>query len=115
MKKIFIILFLLGLSYSCTKEAVYVDGEPNKNLELPLLLNFNGIPCFLDNTTKTLKYSISNDVEPNFTVFVDFQNESKILFNGIVLNNHALNNLGTIEANTPYPVHIEAYNIKFNF
>ena len=78
------------------------------NLEQPLLMNLDERPCFLDLESNVLKYSIGKDELQSFSPRIDFQDYSTILFNGEELENHAINDIGNVKINTPYPVTITA-------
>lgn len=95
------LVFLLLLS-ACKKEILVFDSPASKQLELPLLLNFNDKACALDIETKSFWFPIAQNSISNFTVKIDFQEYSSVKFNGISLDNGVLNQLGTIAVNTAY-------------
>lgn len=102
-KWIFLLLILLVVSVysSCVKEQIIYDAAPSADLRLPLLLNFNHTPCFLDKNTQTLKYSI-DDTTRSLEVLVAFQAHSRVKLNGVYLVNNAINNLGKVTYHTTY-------------
>jgi spore coat protein H len=103
-KYIFLSLLLL---ISCKKEIVIFDGLPDVNLELPLILKLNGKNCFYDASSETLKYSVEESSLVNFSPFVEFQDYSRIYFEGQELTNNQMNAFGTVELNRPYPIQIK--------
>lgn len=100
-----VIFCFICLLASCSKEQIVYDVNPNPDLELPLLLNFNKTPCFLDMSTQTLKYSIQ-DTSKTLEVLAEFQAESQVKFNNKPLTNNAINNLGEVTIHKPYLVEI---------
>lgn len=104
------VLFLfLGFGISitaCYKEQIIFAAFPNEQLELPLIIDFNGKSCFFDDRSSSFRYSIGLDSISNFSPFVQFQEHSTIIINTIPLANNAVNNLGTIKVNEYYPVTI---------
>lgn len=106
MKNKFIILVIITLLTSCTKREVIFDSEISENFELALILKLNGKDCLFDSKTNTLKYSLSESDLTNFTPLTVFNNYSEIEFNGQLLENNSINNLGSITLNTVYPLKI---------
>lgn len=105
-----IVCILLLTSLACTREELYFESPANQELEQPLLLNFDEQPCFLDSESNVLKFSIREDERYHFSPMIDFQDHSTILFDGVLLENHAINDFGQVEINTAYPIEIRANN-----
>ncbi|MGH1335108.1 MAG: CotH kinase family protein [Aureispira sp.] len=97
---------IISTLLSCYKEEITFNNLPNKDLELPLLLNFDDRDCFFDEQTDHLRYSIAADSIPNFSPVISFKKQSKVLINGKPLIRNKVNNLGTVQINKEYPVEI---------
>jgi len=100
-----LLLFIFYVQ-SCYKETVVFDSLPNEELELALILEFNGKDCFFDQASSSLRYAIGVDSIQNFVPYVRFQDYSEVLINEIPLTNNSLNDLGTIRLNETYTVTI---------
>ena len=91
-------MFLL----TCTKEIEVYDSPANEQLELPLLLTLNQKPVVLDMATSTIKYVVAQTAYADYEVFMSFQENTRILFEGQEWTNNAMNDLGDIEINKAY-------------
>jgi spore coat protein H len=109
--------FLIALVFiaSCKKEVVIYDNDPTSNLELPLILKFNGENCVYDMNTQTLKISIQQTSLNDYHPFIEFQEYSNVTFNGEKLSNHSVNNLGTLELHKRYTLVIETKKVSKTF
>lgn len=109
MKAVYVIFFtlFLGVFHSCNKEEVVFNAEANRYLELPTILKINGKKCCYDYIEKSLRYPIAVDAVNNFSPFIEFQEYSTVYFEGEILTNNNINNLGKIEINKEYSVRIE--------
>ena len=105
MKKIILTLLCIGLM-GCYKEELIFSTEPNSKLELPTILRINGKECCYDHIHNSLRFPIEQDFINNFYAFIEFQEYSKIYFEGDLLKNKSLNNLGKIEINKEYEITI---------
>lgn len=114
-----ILLLIIFSMLSCTETEVFFDSEVSEEYELALILNLNGKDCFYDSPSNTLKYAIDERGLTNFSPLIKFQEYSEVKFNDRPLINNAVNQLGTLDLNTPYTVEIKTNNsisaIKLNF
>ncbi|MEN8958140.1 MAG: CotH kinase family protein [Flavobacteriales bacterium] len=99
-------LLLIG-SESCYKEKFIPNAELFPELEKDLILKLNNKECGYDYQEEMLRFSIENQLIANFSPFVEYSKSSSLYFEGTLLNNNEINNLGTIEINTIYEVEIE--------
>ena len=110
-----IILLVVLLSTSCYKEEVIFDANPDDQLRTALILRFNHKDCLLDFDNKSLRYSILNNSITSFQPLVQFQENSQVYFNNILLNNNQINHLGQVYTNVDYPVKIITNNETNHF
>lgn len=102
--KIFSLLCMLFLLYSCYKEEVIFNSTPDNTLELPLLLNFNHKACSFDAKNNLLRFTIASNNMHNFEPFIEFNSNAKVEFNGKTLQNNEINQLEKIELRKEYPI-----------
>lgn len=100
---------------SCYKEEVVFDSLPDNQLELALILELDYKACFLDKSSRTLRYAIAEDSIQNFTPYTQFQSYSDVCIEHISLTNNSRNNLGKIKINKKYRVKITTKGIEHNF
>ena len=110
-----IILFVVLLSTSCYTEEVVFDANPDDQLVSTLILRFNHKDCLLDYDNRILRYSISKGSTSSFQPLVEFQENSQVYLNNILLNNYQINNLGQVYTNIDYPVKIVNNNETHHF
>lgn len=112
MKSIYLIpiTLILFILQSCYKEEIIFNAEPNRYLELPTIFKINGKACCFDHTENSLRYPIDADRIENFTPLIEFQKYSVVYFEGNILQNASINNLGEIVINKKYSVRIETQN-----
>lgn len=106
-----IILIIIFYSFqSCLKEELVFNAESNRELKLPTILKINNKECCFDHTENNLRYSLEIDLFNDFKPLIEFQDYSVIYFEGALLKNNSINNLGKIEINKEYEVVIKANN-----
>ena len=105
------VFLFMGLQ-SCYKDNVIYNAEPNRVLELPLILEINNKKCFFDGESNTLRYSIEEDSIFDFTPYIEIQEYSKVYFNGVLLQNHSANSLGAIKINEEYTIRVITNNTE---
>ena len=88
----------------CKKEVIVYNNDASTNLNLPLLLRFNGKDCFFDSESDVLKYSLDEPSSMDFSPLVAFGPNTAVNFNGVDLINNSANNLGNITLNNPYDI-----------
>jgi spore coat protein H len=110
MRKSFIFVFILFavVFQSCFKEEIIFNADPDRKIELPMILKINNRDCSYDFIENSLRYPIEHDITDDFTPLIEFQTYSNVYFEGIKLKNKTFNNLGTIEINKAYEVIIES-------
>lgn len=104
---VLIFLVLMCSFNSCYKEVVVFNAEPNSSLELPTILRINGKECGYDHSRGSLRFPIDNSEISEFSPLIEHQDYSTIYFEGKLLLNGEINNLGTVESNKEYTVLIE--------
>jgi spore coat protein H len=114
-RRVLFIVFIFTVFASCTKERLIFDSPANEKLELPLLFNINNKACVLDMSIREFKYSIPSPQVNQFSPKVDFQDESKVYFEGIELHNHMTNDWGSIEINKAYNLVFESNGATTSF
>jgi len=100
------ILLIAALLVSCKKEIVVFDDDPNAQFELPLILQLNAKNCCFDAQNGLLKYSLDKASLDHFSPFIHFQDFSSLTFDGKLLQNNAINDLGTIELHKVYTLKV---------
>lgn len=98
MKKKWFIYSLIIFVTGCYKTDIIYNTEPTSDLQIFPLLKLNGTGCYVDTKLDLIRYSIAADSVSNFSPFVEFQDKSELYFNGIKLQNNAVNLLGNIKA-----------------
>ena len=101
---ILLILSVLIGFQSCYKEEVIYNSEVNRELELPTILRINEKECCYDYIDNSLRFPIDNDIINDFSPLIEFQEYSNIYFEGKLLLNNSINNLGDIEINKKYEI-----------
>lgn len=109
-KSIVISILIILCFESCYKEDVIFNTEPNNLLELPLILRMNHKDCSFDYNTNSLRYPISEEVIPQFEIFIEFQDYSVLFFENQLLKNKQINNLGEIKINEEYKIKVVCNN-----
>ena len=108
-------LLTMFIMVSCYKEQMVFDDTPNRALELPLILELDGKRCGYDHGNTTLRFPIEQDSIADFSPFVVHQEFSKVFFEGKLLKNNSVNNLGPVKINESYKITIEANNQSQSF
>ncbi|HOD88073.1 MAG TPA: CotH kinase family protein [Bacteroidales bacterium] len=85
--KIAIFLTILAGTTSCYREEIVLIPETDDNLQLESLLYFNSKPCFFDEATNTLTYSIVETELQNFNPKLSFSPLVKVYYKGKLLKN----------------------------
>lgn len=93
---------LILLIASCYNEEVILDSSPNVNLELPLLLNFDGKACAFDARYNLLRFPISKGGIAEYSPTIEFNKNTAVTFEGKELKNREKNLLGAVEVNKSY-------------
>lgn len=113
-----IILVLICLQ-SCYKEKVVFNAEPNRELELQTILKINGKKCSYDYIENSLRFSINRDSIIDFSPVIEFEVYSEVYFEGCILRNNRINNLGNIKINEGYEIVVvtkkESKTIELSF
>lgn len=100
-------IFLLLLASSlllrgCYREAFHPDPQvwPVSNR----VLEFDGIPAFIDVRDHILLYSLPSDTVKSFSPRVGFCDYHAVAINGLKLEENEINDLGEVVVNQPYSV-----------
>ena len=107
MNKWVIFLLIIAPFFSCKKESVIFNGNPDENFELPLILMLDNKDCSFNAKENTLKYSISPQYLIDYTALVQFQSYSKAYFEGSELKNNAIFKFGNLQLHKPYKISIK--------
>ena len=110
-----LVLFFVLLSTSCYKEKIVFDANSDDQLRSTLILRFNQKDCLLDHDNRIIRYSISKGSTSSFQPLVEYQKNSQVYLNNILLNNYQINNLGQVYTNIDYPVKIVNNNEIHHF
>ena len=103
------------LLLSCKKQEVVFDLLPNEQLEMPLLLNINGKPAFLDAQNNMFRYALSKNSLVQFAAAVSFDEISEVWIDDKKIVNGGMHHFGDITINKPYKVVFKTNNKDFNF
>ncbi len=98
---------ILVLTASCYKEVVTFESEPNKELQLPSIIKFDGKEVFLDTKLNMIRFPVVLDSTNNFSAFTSFRESSKVRFENLLLQNNKVNEFGTVEIGKSYTLTVE--------
>lgn len=108
---IILLIILVLISFqSCYKEEVIFNDEPNRELELQTILRINGKECCYDYIENSLRFSINRDSIIDFSPVIEFEAYSEVYFEGSILQNNRINNLGNIKINEEYEIVVVTKN-----
>ncbi|MCK9254448.1 MAG: CotH kinase family protein [Bacteroidales bacterium] len=82
-----LLVFIFVNIISCYKEELVLIPETKEDLKLESLIYFNSKPCFFDEETSSLTYSLSEIDLENFSPIINFSPLVKVYYEGNLLEN----------------------------
>lgn len=96
------IFSLILLFASCYREQVILIPQTDDNLRLESILYLNSKPCFLDEKSKIISYSIEESSLHNFNPIISYSSLVKLYYSGKLVANNSEINFGNIEYKKEY-------------